>query len=235
MEFKDFLHYFSPARVNWYLIAAGNRKARAARLYKANLKLGQAFHPLLGIFEVVLRNRINDVLTNHFANPNWIVNEKEGFMSDPSLHYTHKRTGKTVINDFLKREVEKAEKRLRKTITPITSGKIIAEQTLGFWTDLFEIHHYKLLAGKPIQIFSSLPSGYGRKQISDELNKIRRFRNRINHNEPLCFSGDVIDFASAEEVYISIVRLLSFINSILVNYLTDIDEVGKTIAQAKFI
>lgn len=161
MKFSDFTQYFSAARVNRYLIATGNSKGKTVRLYKINLKTSQAFHPLLGIFEVILRNRLNDILTSHFSDPDWIINQKAGFMSDSSLRYTYKRTGNLKSNDFLKREINKAEKRLKKSNTPIASGKIIAEHTLGFWTDLFEVHHYRLLKGKPIQIFHSLPAGHG--------------------------------------------------------------------------
>lgn len=156
MKFEDFRQYFSATRVNRYLFATGNSKSKAVKLYKANLKTSQAFHPLLGILEVILRNRLNDILTSHFADPDWIINQKTGFMSDPSLRFTYKRTRVQKTNDFLKREINKAEKRLLKMGTPITCGKIIAEQTLGFWTVLFEVHHYRLLKGKPIQIFQSL-------------------------------------------------------------------------------
>jgi len=235
MKFRDFRHYFSAARVDRYLIAAGNSTVRAVKLYKANLKTSQAFHPLLGVFEVILRNRLNDILTSHFTDPDWIINQKEGFMSDSSLRFIYKRTGQKKTNDFLKKEIIKAEKRLRKTKTPITSGKIIAEQNLGFWTDLFEVHHYRLLKGKPIQIFRSLPAGYGRKQVNFELDKVRRFRNRINHNEPICFSGKTIDFTDTLEVHKSIINILTWIDPEIIKLVSDIDEVKKTIDKATSI
>jgi hypothetical protein len=232
MKFKDFKNYFSSARVNRYLLATGNSKSKAIKLYKANLKTAQAFHPLLGVFEVILRNRLNDILASHFSDPNWIMNQKTGFMSDPSLRFTYKRTGQLKTNDFLKREINKAEKRLQKTNTPITSGKIIAEQTLGFWTDLFEVHHYRLLKGKPIQVFNSLPAGHGRKEVNDELDKVRRFRNRINHNEPICFNGNNIDFTEAMEVHKSIINLLTWIDPEIIKLISDIDTVKKIIDKA---
>ena len=235
MNFKYFRQYFSAARVNRYLLATGNSTSKAVKLYKANLKTSQAFHPLLGIFEVILRNKLNDILTSHFTDPDWIINQKAGFMSDPSLRFTYKRTGLQKTNDFLKREINKAEKRLQKTRTPITSGKIIAEQTLGFWTDLFEVHHYRLLRGKPIQIFHSLPAGHGRKEVNDELDRVRRFRNRINHNEPICFKGSNIDFTETEEVHLSITNLLTWIDPEIIKFIADIDKVIKTIGKAKAI
>lgn len=235
MKLEDFQHYFSTARVNRYLLATENSPKRAIKLYKANLRITQSFHPLLGVFEVVLRNRINDILTVHFSDPDWIINQKSGFMSDPSLSYIQKKTGQRKINDFLVSEVLKVEKRLRKNAIPITSGKVIAEQNLGFWTDLFEVHHYKLLKGKPIKIFGSLPSGFGRKEVNDELEKIRCFRNRINHNEPVCFANNNIDFSLAIDAYSSIINLLKWIDPILINFIDDLDRVCEIIEHAKKI
>jgi len=229
MKFKAFRQYFSASRISRYLAATGNSTGRTIKLYKANLKVSQAFHPLLGVFEVVLRNRINDILTAQFTDPDWIINQKTGFMSDPSLRYTHKRTGQVKTNEFLKNEITKAERRLRKTGAPITSGKIIAEQTLGFWTDLFEVHHYKLLRSKPIQIFQSLPARHGRKEVNDELDKVRRFRNRINHNEPICFIGNNIDYTETLEVHNSINKILTWIDPEFIKLIKDLDKVQKTI------
>jgi hypothetical protein len=235
MKFKEFRQYFSASRINRYLTATGNSTTRTVKLYKANLKISQAFHPIIGVFEVVLRNRLNDILAAHFTDPDWIINQKSGFMSDSSLKYRHKRTNQVRTNDFLKNEIQKAERRLRKFGMPITSGKIVAEQTLGFWTDLFEVHHYRLLRGKPIQIFQSLPSGYGRKEVNDELDNVRRFRNRINHNEPVCFIGNDIDFSQASEVHQSINNILAWIDPEFLKLIKDIDKVQKTIGEAKKI
>ncbi|MEJ0057831.1 MAG: hypothetical protein WDN75_20600 [Bacteroidota bacterium] len=194
--------------------------------------MAQSFHPLLGILEVVLRNRINDVLTSHFADPDWIINQATGFMIDPSLTYDHKKTGQQKTNNFLLREVKKAETRLRNSRTPVTSGKVIAEQTLGFWTDLFEAHNYRILKGKQIKIFNHLPSGHGRKEVNAELDKIRRFRNRINHNEPICFDGNNVDFSRALDVYQSITNILTWIDPEILNFIKDINKVNRSIVNA---
>lgn len=235
MEISEFRFYFSDYRVNRYLEATAYSKEKSIKLYKLNLRVSQAFHPLLGVLEVVIRNRIYDVLSLHFHDKDWIINQKNGFMSDPSLSYKYKRTGQILLNDFLKREVEKAESKILKSKNKITSGKIVAEQSLGFWTDLFEVHNYKLLKGKPIKIFKYLPAGYGRKQINEELNNIRRFRNRINHNEPICFQGNKINFANTLLVYESIKNLLDWISPDLNSFISDIDQVKNIINEANKI
>ena len=235
MKYQKVRLYLSSQRIDRYLIATGNSKTRAVRLYKANLKIAQSFHPLLGALEVTLRNRINTILSAHFSDPDWIINQKTGFMAAPSLTHLDRRTGRRVTNDFLKSSVEKSERRFRRLRVPITSGKIIADQALGFWTDLFEVHHYRLLLGRPIQVFHNLPSRHGRSDACDRLNKIRQFRNRINHNEPICFNGAAIDFTYVEEVYDAIIEILTWIDPELIKWVKDIDTVRTKIANAKTI
>lgn len=100
---------------------------------------------------------------------------------------------------------------------------------------MFAVHHYRLLKGKPIQIFKSLPSGYGRKEVNDELDKVRCFRNRINHNEPICFVNNNIDFTNTLEAYQSIQNILTWIDPNLLRFVKDIDKVENTIKSAKRI
>ena len=57
-----------------------------------------------------------------------------------------------------------------------------AELNLGFWNSLYETHHYALVKGVPCQIFKSLPSGYGRKEVNAAIQEIRTLRHS---NDPL--------------------------------------------------
>jgi hypothetical protein len=115
--------YFSRPRYNRYLNATGNNNERAKKLYNANIRLAQAFHPILSQFEVVLRNSLNIILSSHFADQDWIINQKTGFMRHNSLRNSHY---------FLKSCVQKTETKLARRAIPITSGKIIFDQTFGF-------------------------------------------------------------------------------------------------------
>lgn len=235
MRFTNFTSYFSSPRIDRYLTACSNDTKRCAKLYKANLKVAQAFHPLLGCLEVVLRNGINDQLTSYFEDPNWIITQKAGFMIDPLLTHTNKKTGKVETNRFILNFVKGAEKKLVKRGIGMTSGRVISEQPFGFWTDLFENHHYKILKGRPIKLFKNLPSGYGRTEILKELSKVRQFRNRINHNEPICFVGVAIDFTNTIGVYQSILNLLKWIHPELITWIKDIDKITATITKGQTV
>lgn len=208
--------YLSVPRYNRYLIATGNSSKKAKRLYHANLRLAQAFHPVLIQFEVVFRNSLNNQLSNHFGVNDWIITEKTGFMSAPSLRPS---------NYFLRQQVQQIENGLRRRGVRITSDKIIAEQTFGFWAALFSRHHYSLLQGQPIRIFPYKPRTERRASIYAKIETVRKFRNRANHCEPLCFSGNQIDCTNAVEVRNAIYDLVSWIEPDLVAFFQDLDNI----------
>lgn len=234
MEYKVLTGLVSEARLKRYLIATGDFSA-AVDMYKANILVAQAFHPLLSIFEVILRNQIDRTLTNYFGDTDWILNQRSGFMVDSALSYYDYKIRRDKKDEYIIKEVNKAENKLKRLKVSVTSGGVVAEQMFGFWTELFENNYYKVLKGRPIQIFEKLPPGIGRKEISDYLNKIRLFRNRINHNEPICFVSDRIDFLPAEEIYSRLVMLLDWIDPQILYWISDIDSVKDSINNAKSI
>lgn len=214
--------YLSRPRYNRYLVATGNDKGRAEKLYNGNLRLSQAFHPLLSQFEVVLRNGINNVLTGYFGDPDWIINQKAVFMSDISL-----KPGKY----FMRGSVQSAENKLNKTGTPLTSGRIISDLMFGFWTGFYFTAHYRLVGGRPIQVFTHKPAIEDKTTIYTKLNNIREFRNRINHCEPICFNGNHIDCSYPQDVRDRIFDLISWIEPDLVPFFTKIDNTQSKINQ----
>jgi hypothetical protein len=147
-------------------------------------------------------------------------------MIDPILRHIDKRTGLVETNKFILNSVRGTEKKLTNRGINITSGRIISEQSFGFWTDLFENHHYKILKGRPIKLFKNLPAKYGRNEVLKELSIIRRFRNRINHNEPICFIDSKVDFTNTILVYKSIMNLFKWINPELTLWVKDIDKIN---------
>lgn len=210
--------YLSRPRYNRYLIATANRKDRAKRLYNANIRFAQAFHPLLSQFEVILRNSLNTVLSAHFRDNDWIINQKNGFMRDNSLRNS---------NYFLKSSVQKTEMKLQRRGFPITSGKIISDQTFGFWIALFLSHHYSLIGGQSIHIFPHKPAHENRASINNKLDKIKDFRNRVNHCEPICFNGHKIDCSDALNIRTTIYTLVEWIDPNLIPFFEDMDNIQR--------
>lgn len=209
MEYDKLEYYISQPRINRFLVATGNSKSKAKKLYRINLRVSQSFYPVLNLFEIFLRNIVNYQVSSHFGNPNWIITEKNGFMSDPSL---------TASRFFLQKSVQKAENTIRRKRGTVTSGKVIAEQSFGFWTSLFDTHHYRLIGGVIIHCFPNKPSHMNRNLINQKLTRIREFRNRIYHNEPICFNGNTIDFTEATNIKQEIYELLEWIDTDLTEY-----------------
>ena len=113
-------------------------------LYFANMKIAQAFHPLLSSFEVILRNQLHYALARHFSDGNWIINQKTGFMVAPFPDIYEQADKEKSTNDYILKEVLKAEKKIADRGVRVTTGRVIAEQTLGFWNSFYETHHYAL-------------------------------------------------------------------------------------------
>ena len=206
-------------------------------MYYANARLAQAFQPLISFFEVILRNQLHYAIARHFGDVQWLINQKSGFMSDPSLTHVVKKTGKIITNDFLKKEVERSEKALLNKGRNVTAGRIIAELNLGFWNSLYETHHYALLKGVPCTIFRGLPAGYGRKEVNAMIQNIRIMRNRVSHNEPLCFDNRLFDLTYVKQMYVMISDFLSWINPNIIPTmaLEALDEVQVEIAKTEAI
>ncbi|TNE81288.1 MAG: hypothetical protein EP332_03985 [Bacteroidetes bacterium] len=136
---------------------------------------------------------------------------------------------------FLKNSVQKAEGKLRQRGLAITSGKVIAEQTLGFWISLFQPHHYRLIGGTPIQAFPHKPTSENRSSIDGKLNRIREFRNRVYHNEPICFNGPSIDFTEAEIIKQLIFDLMEWMDPEICIYIKKFDSIDSKIKSVNYL
>ncbi len=88
MKYKKIVRLYSNSRVAKYYRATNGDKNKAVILYFANMKIAQAFHPLLSSFEVILRNQLHYALAHHFSDGSWIINQKNGFMVASSLRRT---------------------------------------------------------------------------------------------------------------------------------------------------
>ncbi len=224
MNYDKLELFVSTARLRKYKVACEGSKTRALELYKANMLLSQAFYPILNHFEVFFRNAVNRELVGHFEDPRWIINEKDGFMSHRSLYRTR---------FFLKKSVEKAERSLLEIGRPITTSGVMAEQSFGFWTSFFEARHFGLVRASVLNVFPFRPSSTDRSSIRDTLKEIRDFRNRVYHNEPICFDDSHIDFSSAESARTKIYTLLDWIDSDLRNHVWYYDRIDKRLSVAK--
>lgn len=74
MKYTDQIRLLSEARINKYLFACGEDKVKTIQLYLYNIKLCQRFYGVICLFEIMLRNLIDEHYKKQFG-PNWIVTQ----------------------------------------------------------------------------------------------------------------------------------------------------------------
>jgi len=126
---------------------------------------------------------------------------------------------------MLRKSIYLAEAKIQRRGDKITSGKIIAEQSLGFWISLFYKNHYRLLKGVIIKCFPFKESEVNRNDIFQSLDRIRKFRNRVYHNEPICFVNKSISFRYSKLIKFEIYKVIAWMNHDLVLYLKNFDDI----------
>lgn len=190
MDYDKLVTSFSNGRINKYLasidISHPDRETKAIEVYEGNILLSKSFHPLISILEVALRNGINQQLCLHFGSNNWLLEQKTGFMIDQRLTYRDYLTRVDVSDNFFREKVQEAEAKLISRRLSVSHNKLLAELSFGFWTKLFDAKPIKVLAGKQLMAFKS-GTRISSTEVYEILNKIRLFRNRISHHEPICF------------------------------------------------
>lgn len=197
MKYVDFEYAFSAARLNKYRKACGGNAIKALTLYRHNVKLCQKFYGVLNVFEIVLRNAINNHYTKVFNDTDWIFHQLQ---NGGMLEFSPQR--KEVLQDI--NDMVKDGK--------YTSDKVVSSVSFGFWTYMFTKVPFRLGNQSILQIFPNRQTGLGQKAIFKELQQIKQFRNRIAHHEPICF--DAVGRKSmvyAQTNYALILKYLSFL------------------------
>ena len=87
MNYKEYEKAFSAARLAKYKIACNGNANDALTLYRYNIKLCQKFYGILNVFEVVLRNAIDEHYKAVFNDKDWICTQlQKGGMLELAPH-----------------------------------------------------------------------------------------------------------------------------------------------------
>lgn len=177
MIYSDFEIAFSKPRIGRFLLAVNGDQDKALHLYKQNIQLSKALFGLLSIFEITLRNQIDQYYRKHFNDNEWLKNNcgQGGFFSHPSFSKYGFESRTKVLTTFAQ---------LGKRYN---HDRLVAELSFGFWTYMFAPIQF-VVGGQGLhKIYINRPKATAQKLIFNELDKIRSLRNRIAHHEPLCF------------------------------------------------
>ena len=203
---------FSEKRMERYFILYPNDESRAVKHYQSNIKLTEAFYTSLSVLEVALRNALSRELKTMTGRDDWYVI----FANTPGL---------TKLNKY----ITQATKQIAGRHEQITTSKIIAELTLGFWVSLLNAEYERLLWKDLRRAFPYIPKkDRKRKNVSAPLNRFRAFRNRVFHNESICWN-----MKKVQEIHDELLLVLEWINKDLPEWLKEIDRFENVQEQIK--
>ena len=156
--------------------------------YQTNIIQSSKYYTLLCIFEISLRNAIDNYMKYKISSQ---------WLDDDFLH-----------NDT-KSKIQEAKKKIAQRKEKITHDKIVAELSLGFWTSLFRKSYSNIMRVNDIKhIFPSLPPKQtiliNRAILDKRLNHIRKFRNKVFHYEK------IIDKPEYKNISNEILELLEY-------------------------
>ena len=197
MKYPDYEKAFSPARLNKYLKACKGNTTAALTLYRHNVKLCQKCYGILNIFEIVLRNAINEHYKAHFSDPDWIRHQLvPGGMLE---NHPQRQSIIKIISDL-------------DATGKYTNDRVVSSVTFGFWTHLFSRRPFALGGQSLLQVFPARTKGLGQRAIYNELQDVKTFRNRIAHHEAICFdAAGAKNTAQVKANYALVIKYIQFL------------------------
>ena len=162
----------SEARLGTYLRYSANDVIGAFQFHHVNAMLAASFWEPLELFEVVLRNRLADCLSQTFGS-NWPV--------QPVFEKVITQEARNILKEGIQ-EAQRAKG------DAMTTDDIVSSLKFAFWEKILNKKLHNLVW------MSTLPSRYPlfgrdaealRMELQTTTHQIRRFRNRVAHHEPI--------------------------------------------------
>lgn len=195
----------SAPRAATYIKACGGDKAQAMALYGWNARVAAALVLPSHFAEIAVRNAAADAIaTNHGQNWPW----------DAGFERTLPSSGQGYSP---RKDLVSARK------WHTTTGKVIAELKFVFWQKIFTARHDPHLWNPHILgLFpnaSNMTAAQLRERIYDDLEVIRRLRNRIAHHEPI-FTRNL------EDDLMRILELIELRSTPTLDWVMDMEDVS---------
>jgi hypothetical protein len=171
-EVIDLEAILSPPRFATYLREAQGDRHRAMQLYCWNTEVSAALYILLQFCELSIRNGAVEAIEAVFG-PDWHLTK--GFLYTLPKHKTGYQPAK---------DLQDCASRLP------TAGKVVAELKFAFWQYMFVKGQQKRIWSPQLSVAfpgydRALQPAQARAFIYDEVDKVRKLRNRIAHHEPI--------------------------------------------------
>ena len=199
--------YVTQARLGPYLAETGNDYALAEELYVWNLRVSGAFHEVLGVFEVVLRNALCEQLRH------WHGKRTGTWLDDPTSTFDARRI----------EQIKAACQALSQKGKPLTEGHIVAELSFGFWRFLLSKRYQNTLWAPHLRKAFPGMRTQRREVVYKHVEALLTLRNRIAHHEP-------IHRSPLADLHDAMLLVTSWIDPGMSNWLTDLSRVPSVLA-----
>jgi len=212
MNYNKLEEIVSKPRLKRYKQACSGNEQQAIKLYNLNVALSQFYYPYLSMFEVAFRNAIDVEMRTYFNNNSWLITENrpEGFASILAING----------DSYMKQTVNKIFTKYDNRATHI---HVMSEVSFGFWTRFFKRNYFRLLSGRPIHIFKNATIRIQRTDISNTLRKIQQYRNRIYHNEPICFANRQVEVTGIQTLYVDLNQIMNWLNADIIQFIHNVE------------
>ncbi|MCK9452231.1 MAG: hypothetical protein M0Q90_11120 [Bacteroidales bacterium] len=199
----------SKERLEPYLRHHKNDFDKAISHYKSNILISEAFYPLLAVLEIGLRNSIDYQLSKQFNDDKWYEN----------IEFVK------IASRFQINRISEARTNIMSDKKVITSGRVISELSLGFWTSLFDTK-FEMTLWKSLRLtFPNCPKQIRkRKTMSSKFNGIRKLRNRIFHHEAITWNLGVLNSYKLE-----IIEGILWLDKELLDWIDELNHIDETI------
>ena len=161
MRYAEFEALISLQRLNRYRIACNFNIRKTLYLYRANIRMSQAFLAVLGIFEVVLRNKIDAHYKAQFSeSPDWFLAAMQpgGFLTQNGCQNSLNKITKVYVS----------------LGGSYSHDKLLSQLSFGFWKYMFAGRQFKAGGGTLLAIYPNRPPRCNQKLIYHKLPLVSR-------------------------------------------------------------
>ena len=122
MNLRDLERLLSAKRLSTYYNLFPADKEKAIEYYRLNTQISESLYPLLSNLEIALRNSIHNSFAIHYKSADCFSQFKQAELLD---------------------QVNVAKRKILTEQNQMTTNKVVAELTFGFWTALFNKQYAK--------------------------------------------------------------------------------------------
>jgi hypothetical protein len=170
-----------------------------------NARLCATLYPILQIFELTLRNSIDNAvctsIRSNYKGDGWWFEKMATVVQDKKIRKMTSSTRKSWVDvqgkrlhwkfGYFESNIRKAKKVLREQSRSVNPGAVMSNQAFGFWVgmldeDFQDIRTKKLLWPNLLNdVFPNATVSLNLVILSEKAKDIKDLRNRISHHEPV--------------------------------------------------